>query len=233
MPARVPTLLAVAALLASPAVAACGGDSGSAGGSAVTVTAKDDSCSVSDTSLAAGKTTFAVSNKGSKVTEVYVYGADGSAFTKVVEEVENIGPGTSRNLTADLKAGTYEIACKPGQQGDGIRTRIQVTGSGGSAEQGHDREVEVEATDSSLEGLDGFTGKVGEKVEFKLENKGTTVHELLIKGPDGKELGEVHETEPGATGEVVVTLATPGTYTVLCPLDGHAAKGMQATFTVA
>ena len=59
------------------------------------------------------------------------------------------------------------------------------------------------------------------------------MHELLVKGPDGKELGEVHETEPGAIGEVVVTLATPGTYTVLCPLDGHAAKGMQATFRVA
>ncbi len=46
--------------------------------------------------------TFEVTNKGSKVTEVYVYGEQGGEFTKVISEVENIGPGTSRDMSVDL-----------------------------------------------------------------------------------------------------------------------------------
>ena len=51
-----------------------------------------------------------------------------AVVTTVVAEVENIGPGTSRDMTADLAPGTYEIACKPGQTGDGIRAQLTVTG---------------------------------------------------------------------------------------------------------
>jgi iron uptake system component EfeO len=43
-------------------------------------------------------------------------------------EVENIGPGLSRNLVVDLEKGTYEGACKPGMVGDGIRQKLTVTG---------------------------------------------------------------------------------------------------------
>lgn len=116
--------LAAVGLLALPVLAACGNDS--AGGPQVAVTATDDACQVAKADLTAGGTTFAVTNKGTQVTEVYVYGQDDGAFTKVVSEVENIGPGTSRNMNVDLDAGTYEIACKPGHQGDGIRQKITV-----------------------------------------------------------------------------------------------------------
>ena len=77
------------------------------------------------TDLTSGSTTFAVTNKGTEVTEVYVYGDD----DKVMGEVENIGPGTSRDFTVDLSAGSYEVACKPGQVGTGIRTPITVSGT--------------------------------------------------------------------------------------------------------
>jgi len=119
---RVPTLV-LAALLAGPVLAGCTDGSG---GPSVKVTASDSSCEVAKTSLSTGKTTFAVHNTGSKVTEVYVYARSGSGFTTTVEEAEDIGPGTSRDLTAELSAGTYEVACKPGMTGDGIRTRISV-----------------------------------------------------------------------------------------------------------
>jgi iron uptake system component EfeO len=128
MPSPLPsrtTALIVTALLAIPALAACGGGSS---GPSVKVTAGDSSCAVAKTSLAPGKTTFAVHNSGSKVTEVYVYAKSGSEFSKTVEEAEDIGPGTSRELTVDLAAGTYEVACKPGMTGNGIRTRITVGG---------------------------------------------------------------------------------------------------------
>ena len=110
----------------------------------------DTACDVAETELPAGGTTFAVTNKGTKVTEVYVYAKSGDAFTKVVSEVENIGPGISRDMEVNLSGGTYEIACKPGQKGDGIRQKITVTGasagSDASTRRRYDREIEVGST---------------------------------------------------------------------------------------
>jgi iron uptake system component EfeO len=90
------------------------------------VTATDSKCEVSKTSFPAGHVQLAVQNKGSKVTEVYVY----TPSDKIVTERENIGPGTRATVTAEIKAGTYEIACKPGMKGDGIRQKITATGKG-------------------------------------------------------------------------------------------------------
>ena len=135
-PARhpLPVLAALAAVCAL-ALTACGSDSSSSGGGAsVTVKAGDDSCDVSDTSLDAGKTDIQVQNVGSDVTEVYVYGKEGGGFTKIMGEKENIGPGTSQSFSVDLAAGDYQVACKPGMTGDGIRTDVKVTGEGGSSE---------------------------------------------------------------------------------------------------
>jgi iron uptake system component EfeO len=91
----------------------------------VAVAASDSACSVSATRLKAGPTTFAVTNKGSKVTEFYVY-AEGD---RIMGEVENVGPGLSRDLVVDLPKGTYQGACKPGMVGDGIREDLTVTGT--------------------------------------------------------------------------------------------------------
>lgn len=108
--------------LAALSLAACADDPKTSG--ALTVDASDSSCKVSMTDLKAGPSTFKVTNKGSKVTEFYVY-AEGD---RIMGEVENIGPGLSRNLVVDLPKGTYEGACKPGMVGDGIRQKISVTG---------------------------------------------------------------------------------------------------------
>ena len=90
----------------------------------LTVKASDSDCKISATKLDAGPSTFKVTNDGSKVTEFYVY-AEGD---RIMGEVENIGPGLSRNLVVDLTKGTYEGACKPGMVGDGIRETLTVTG---------------------------------------------------------------------------------------------------------
>lgn len=118
-----PALAGVASLL----LAGCAGSDGETAGTVVKVTAGDDTCQVADRTLSAGAVTFQVENAGSEVTEVYVYGRDGKEFDRIVDEVEDIGPGTSRDMTLELEAGSYEIACKPGQTGDGIRTPITVT----------------------------------------------------------------------------------------------------------
>ncbi|MDT3399282.1 iron uptake system protein EfeO [Streptomyces sp. B1866] len=121
---------AVAALAAAAlaALSGCSAKSDAADSDAVRVKASDDKCEVSRTSFPAGHVKLAVENKGSKVTEVYVY-APGD---RIVTERENIGPGTKVSITAEVKAGSYEIACKPGMKGHGIRQKVTATGSGAS-----------------------------------------------------------------------------------------------------
>jgi uncharacterized cupredoxin-like copper-binding protein len=196
---------------------------------AIDVTATNKECKVARTDLAAGKSTFSVKNDGDDVTEVYVY-AKGD---EVKGEVENIGPGTSRDLTVDLVAGSYQVACKPGMKGDGIRTRITVTGGGGTAAATPTKTVTITAIDYQYEGLADLQLAKGDVVEFRLHNNAPEEkHELEIFGPGDEELGEVGPTEPGATGRVVVTLDRAGTYRVNCGIDDHATKGMTGTFTV-
>ena len=110
--------LVVSACSSDPEPAASTGDVDAP----VTIEATDDACELSRTDLAAGITTFEITNSGSQVNEVYVY-ADGD---RIVTEKENIGPGTSYELTVDLTEGDYEVACKPGMVGDGIRTGVVV-----------------------------------------------------------------------------------------------------------
>lgn len=233
MPAR--STLARPVVLAL-ALAGCG--SGAAGGTvAVSVDAGDTTCGVARTSFdQPGKVAFAVSNSGKDTTEVYVYGKSGDGgFDKVVGEVENVAPGISREFTVDLAPGQYEVACKPGEKGDGIRTPVTVAGAraGASTETAYDREVEVTATDYALTGLEAFSAKAGESVEFKLENKGAgPEHEFEVFGPDGEAVGEVGPTRPGGAGEVVLGLPVPGTYTYECGIGDHVGRGMRGTFTV-
>ncbi|GAB7045043.1 iron uptake system protein EfeO [Catenuloplanes indicus] len=91
----------------------------------ITVAATDTACDVGAAETAAGTVTFTVANKGSKVTEFYVY----AAGDRIMGEVENIAPGLSRDLIVELPAGSYETACKPGMAGRGIRAAFTATGS--------------------------------------------------------------------------------------------------------
>lgn len=89
---------------------------------AVEVVSDATACTPAMATFAPGKVKLSIKNTGSAATELYVY-EDG----KVLAEVENVGPGTSRSLTADLKAGkTYQLSCKPG--GNEIKIPITVTG---------------------------------------------------------------------------------------------------------
>ncbi|MER6119306.1 iron uptake system protein EfeO [Streptomyces sp. NPDC001743] len=121
---RFSVVTAAATVAALTAVTGCAEKSDGKGEGAVQVVAKDDACEVSKKALPAGHVELAVENKGSKVTEVYVLFPD----DRIVAERENIGPGTKATITAEIKAGSYEIACKPGMKGHGIRQKIEVSG---------------------------------------------------------------------------------------------------------
>ena len=90
------------------------------------VKAADAACDVSATSAPAGKISFSINNSGTKTTEFYLYGVG----DRIMGEVENIGPGLTRQLIVEVPdGGTYTTACKPGMVGDGIRAPFTVTGT--------------------------------------------------------------------------------------------------------
>ncbi|PZQ40302.1 MAG: PbrT family lead (Pb2+) uptake porter, partial [Phenylobacterium zucineum] len=87
-------------------------------GRALSVQASDTACTLSATTAPSGTLTFSVTNTGSQVNEFYLLAADG---LRIIAEVENIGPGLTRDLVLSAPAGDYFSACKPGMVGDGIR----------------------------------------------------------------------------------------------------------------
>ncbi|GAB2930282.1 iron uptake system protein EfeO [Streptomyces heilongjiangensis] len=128
-PLRVSLVTAATAVAALTAVTGCTEKSSAGGDGAIEVTATDTKCEVSKKEFPAGHVELDIENKGSKVTEVYLLFPD----DRVVTERENIGPGTRQKVTAEVKAGDYRIACKPGMKGDGIRQDVTATGSGKAA----------------------------------------------------------------------------------------------------
>ncbi|MEU2623898.1 iron uptake system protein EfeO [Streptomyces sp. NPDC007157] len=123
------TVTAAATAAALTALSACTAKSDAKGGDAIQVTAADSKCETSAKSVPAGHVTLAIENKGSKATEVEILFPD----DRIVSEKENIGPGTKYTLTAEVKQGSYEIACRPGMKGHGVRQKLTVTGSGAVA----------------------------------------------------------------------------------------------------
>ena len=103
-----------------------GGDAGSAPTLAVDSSA--DACAVSEAEAPSGNLVFTVTNSGDEVTEFYLLAEDG---LRIVGEVENIGPGISRDLVVAAQPGDYFTVCKPGMIGAGIdKTAFTVTDSG-------------------------------------------------------------------------------------------------------
>ncbi len=125
-------LVTAAAVVALPlTMAACtdnAAPSSTAGAAGpIQVTSTSDACKVSTATAMSGNLTFTVKNDGDQVTEFYLLAEDG---LRILGEVENIGPGLTRNLVVTVPAGKYTTACKPGMVGDGIRAAFDVADSG-------------------------------------------------------------------------------------------------------
>jgi iron uptake system component EfeO len=148
VPVRTLILASSCAVLGMPVLAACTdntqtespGAAASANPRALTVQSTDAECNVSATSAPSGTLTFAVTNGGSKVTEFYLYGEDGK---RIVGEVENIGPGITRELVLKVEPGSYITACKPGMAGEGIRAPFAVSDSGEEQQGASGNDVEL------------------------------------------------------------------------------------------
>ena len=146
------------ARLSKPITAACGillltactpnataetADGAAAGSGELTVTSTADECAVSADTAGSGPLTFAITNSGDQVTEFYLMAEDG---LRIISEVENIGPGISRNLVVNAKPGSYYTVCKPGMVGDGVgRAAFTVTDSGTEVEASGDEQAQIDA----------------------------------------------------------------------------------------
>jgi len=126
-----PRSVALLAIATSSAalLSGCTSTNPTADGGAIAVSSSDDKCEVTAAEAPSGVVQFTVENTGSQVTEFYVLAADGM---QVIGEVENIGPGLTRDLVIQAAPGTYQVSCKPGMVGDGIRSQFTVTDSGTS-----------------------------------------------------------------------------------------------------
>ena len=205
VPLRAGVLLSGTALLALTACASQGEGGGKAADS-VAVTATDDACDVGTTELKAGTHHFQVTNDGSKVTEFYVYGSG----NKVVAEVENIAPGLSRELLAELPAGEYEAVCNPGMAGDGIRQKLTVTGTSAGlaqdaslAKAGADYQAYVQSeTAPFLEQTTAFVAavKAGDIAGAKALYPATRIHWERIE-PVAESFGDLDPLIDGREGD--------------------------------
>lgn len=147
MPSHSPrktVVTAVAVLGSGLLLSACTSPATTSSEGAIVVSSSDDACEVAETEAPSGVVQFSVQNTGSQVTEFYVLADDG---LQILSEVENIGPGLSRDLVVQLAPGTVQLACKPGMIGDGLRSTFTVTDSGVALEPaGEDADVISAAT---------------------------------------------------------------------------------------
>jgi iron uptake system component EfeO len=119
--------VAVLAPMAACSVTESNEPAAKGGQGTINVESSADSCTLTSTKAPSGNVVFKVKNTGDEVTEFYLYGEDGM---RIVGEIENVGPGLSRDLVVRAAPGSYVTACKPGMKGQGIRSDFTVTDSG-------------------------------------------------------------------------------------------------------
>ena len=102
-----PSLIAVVALAGActdntkEAASGSDDDGGGKGQTTIEVTDTGSECTLSATEAPSGNIVFSVTNEGSEITEFYLLAEDGKS---IIGEVENIGPGLSRDRTVDQRS---------------------------------------------------------------------------------------------------------------------------------
>ena len=76
--------------------------SASKGSGKITVESSADACQLTTDKAPSGNVAFKVKNTGNDVTEFYLYAEDGM---RIVGEIENVGPGLSRDLVVRAAPG--------------------------------------------------------------------------------------------------------------------------------
>jgi plastocyanin len=126
-PAPLARLLALAAVAAF--AAACGADQPTGSptpvpSGVVPVNAHEFEYEPATLTVPAGEVTFAVTNTGNIEHEFEIFKGDA-----VVDEIEGLVPGLTKNLIVTLEAGEYTYVCKlAGHEEQGMKGILRVTG---------------------------------------------------------------------------------------------------------
>lgn len=97
--------------------------------SSVKIVATDYEFAPKEITVSAGPTTFQIKNEGKVEHEFEIFkGTELGGHSDLVDEVEDIAPGITRELKVDLKPGTYAFACMlPNHAEQGQRGILTVT----------------------------------------------------------------------------------------------------------
>lgn len=88
----------------------------------IAVNTSDSACDVMPNQAPAGPVVFSIQNSGTSDTDFSLLGAN----AEVIGEVENIGPGVSRDLIIDVQTGTYVTSCTITRDSERIRAEFTV-----------------------------------------------------------------------------------------------------------
>jgi uncharacterized cupredoxin-like copper-binding protein len=106
----------------------------------VEVSLRDDAVTLTPATADTGSVTFAATNDGSVTHEIEVFSGDVDPATlpiennvastdglELIDEIEDITPGASADLTIELDAGTYVVMCNlPGHFEEGMHAVLEV-----------------------------------------------------------------------------------------------------------
>ena len=98
-------------------------------------------------------------------------------------------------------------------------------GGGGAPQPATGKVINVDTTEFAFN-PNAFSGTVGQKLSFKINNKGTVDHNFVILNADGsQELAKI-EVKVGTSATLDFTPTAAGEYQVDCNLPGHKEAGM-------
>ena len=205
----------------------------------IKVVATDSTCRASPAKAKAGDIVIQADNQGKVVTEVYLY----AAHDRPLGEVENVAPGKQGTFTVKAGGGKYEVACKPNQEGDGIRAALTVTGphaknvakfDPATARDLPTLTVNVAVSDDVFaRGLDDLVPFVGQVIAFHITNSSTgQPHGFAVAGPDDAALGDTGPIAAGQSADLSVRFAAAGKYSGYDSVGENRQRGLAEDFTV-
>jgi uncharacterized cupredoxin-like copper-binding protein len=104
-------------------------------------------------------------------------------------------------------------------------------GGGGGAQPAAGKVINVDATEFEFSPK-AFSGTVGEKLTFKINNKGTVDHNFVILNAGGSQELTKTTVKVGSSALLDFTPPAAGDYQVDCNLPGHKEAGMVGKLTV-
>jgi uncharacterized cupredoxin-like copper-binding protein len=190
--------------------------------------------------LTPGRYTFAVDNTGKIQHDLTITGGSIKGTKTPL-----IDAGQSKDLSVDLKPGTYKFFCSvPGHEQSGMKVKVTVAGGAAAAPSKKAapakkttkapakpaaKTVNVTEKEFSIALAGGASLKAG-AYKFAVRNTGKIQHDLAVEG------GGLSETktkliDAGKSADLSVSLK-PGKYTFYCSVPGHEQAGMKVAVTV-